>query len=118
MIRRSLPYAGLLHEVVEHNGVIYFAGIVSEDLELDMAGQTSDVFRQLDLLLEASGSDRSRVLSVLVFLADLRDKAVFNQHWMDFFAPEYLPARAAIGAGELGPGVRLEIVATAAQRVG
>jgi enamine deaminase RidA (YjgF/YER057c/UK114 family) len=37
---------------------------------------------------------------------------------MDFFAPEYLPARAAIGAGELGPGVRLEIVATAAQRVG
>ncbi len=40
MLRRKLPYAGLLHEVVEHNGVVYLAGIVSEDLSLDMSGQT------------------------------------------------------------------------------
>jgi enamine deaminase RidA (YjgF/YER057c/UK114 family) len=116
MIRRMLPYAGLLHEVVEHKGVLYLAGIVSEDLTLDMSGQTSDVLRQLDALLEASDSDRAHVLSVVVYLSDLRDKDIFNQHWREFFALDHLPARAAVGVGELGPDVRLEIVVTAAKR--
>ena len=31
MIKRVLPYEGLLHEVVEHNGVLYIGGIVPED---------------------------------------------------------------------------------------
>ena len=116
MLRRKLPYAGLLHEVVEHNGVVYLAGIVSEDLSLDMSGQTLDVLRQLDVLLLGSDSDRQHVLSVLVFLSDLREKEIFNDHWRQFFAPENLPARAAVGVGDLGPGVRLEIVVTAAKR--
>jgi hypothetical protein len=33
----------VLHEVVEHGDMIYLAGLVSEDLKLDMAGQTKDV---------------------------------------------------------------------------
>jgi hypothetical protein len=34
MIQRVLPYEGLLHEVVEHNGVLYIGGIVPEDTTL------------------------------------------------------------------------------------
>ena len=30
MIKRISPYEGILHEVVEHNGVLYIGGIVSE----------------------------------------------------------------------------------------
>jgi len=36
MIQRVLPYEGLLHEVVEHNGVLYIGGIVPEDTSLDI----------------------------------------------------------------------------------
>ena len=46
-IKRSAPYGGILHEVVEHNGTLYLAGIVSEDLSVDMTGQAEDVMRQL-----------------------------------------------------------------------
>nr|WP_157283468.1 RidA family protein [Bradyrhizobium yuanmingense] len=116
VITRSLPYEGLLHEIVEHNGVLYLGGIVPEDAGLDMAGQAEDVLRQLKTLLEGAGSDLSCVLQVAIFLADLTEKAAFNQVWKRYFTAEHLPARAAIGVTDLGPGVKLELTAIAARR--
>ncbi|WP_404653888.1 RidA family protein [Bradyrhizobium sp. USDA 336] len=116
MITRSLPYEGLLHEIVEHNGVLYLGGIVPEDAGLDMAGQAEDVLRQLKILLEGAGSDLSCVLQVTIFMADLTEKAAFNQVWKRYFTAEHLPARAAIGVADLGPGVKLELTAIAARR--
>ena len=95
MIKRSLPYEGLLHEIVEHNGVLYLGGIVPEDARLDMAGQADDVLRQLKTLLEGAGSDLSCVLQVTIFMTDLADKAAFNEVWKRYFTADQLPARAA-----------------------
>jgi enamine deaminase RidA (YjgF/YER057c/UK114 family) len=79
MIKRSGPYAGLLHEVVEHNGILHFAGVVSEDAALDMAGQTFSVTRQIDALLAAHGSDKSRLLTALIFVTDMKQKPAMNK---------------------------------------
>jgi enamine deaminase RidA (YjgF/YER057c/UK114 family) len=114
MIRRTGPWGGILHEVVEHKGVLYFGGLVAEDLALDMAGQAEDCLRQADQLLAAHGSDRTRLLSALIFVADLAEKPAFDAVWKRWLEPAHLPARAAVGAGALGPGVRVEIVLTAA----
>ena len=114
MITRTGPYAGLLHEVVEYKGVLYFGGVVAEDLTLDIAGQTTDMLRQVDQLLAVHGSDRTRILSVLLFIPDLALRPALNEIWKDWFAAEHLPARASIGVGDLGPGVLLEGVFTAA----
>ncbi|MBK9080299.1 MAG: RidA family protein, partial [Hyphomicrobium sp.] len=102
MIKRTLPYAGMLHEVVEHNRTLYLAGIVSEDLSLDMTGQAQDCMRQLKTLLAAHGSDMGRVLQTTIYIADLAEKAAFDAVWKASFAPEHMPARAGIGAGALG----------------
>jgi enamine deaminase RidA (YjgF/YER057c/UK114 family) len=115
MIRRTGPWDGILHEVVEHNGVLYFGGLVSEDLSLDIAGQTADALRQADALLAAHGSDKSRILSAQIFISDLSLKPGMNEVWKRYFEPANLPARAAVGA-DLGPGVLVEIVFTAAVR--
>ena len=114
MIRRTGPNEGLLHEVVEHAGVLYFGGVVSEDLSLDIAGQAADVLRQVDHLLALHGSNRDCVLSALIFVSDLALKPALNEVWKSYFRPDHLPARAAVGAGDLGPGVLLEVVLTAA----
>jgi enamine deaminase RidA (YjgF/YER057c/UK114 family) len=114
MIERRAPYGGILHEVVAHAGVLYLAGIVAEDLGLDMEGQARDVLAQLDALLSANGSDRRHVLQATAFVTNLSEKDGFNRAWKEFFAPGDLPARATIGVADLGPGVRLELVATAA----
>ncbi|WFU41697.1 RidA family protein [Bradyrhizobium sp. CB82] len=116
MIERSLPYEGLLHEIVEHNGVLYLGGVVPENTGLDMAGQADDVFRQLKTLLEGAGSDLSCVLQVTIYVTNLADKAALNQVWKRHFTAEHLPARAAVGVADLGPGVKLELTAIAARR--
>lgn len=115
MIKRALPYEGLLHEVVEHDGVLYIGGIVPEDTSLDMSGQASDVLGQLARLLENVGSDLSDVLQVTIYMTDLKEKAAFNAAWKAHFAESHLPARAAIGVADLGPGVKLEMTALAAR---
>ncbi|AWL94681.1 MULTISPECIES: RidA family protein [Bradyrhizobium] len=114
MIKRHLPYEGLLHEVVEHNGVLYIGGIVPEDTSLDMSGQAKDVLTQLTQLLKTLGSDPANVLQVTIYMTDLKEKAEFNAVWKSHFAEVHLPARAAIGVADLGPGVKLEMTAIAA----
>ena len=114
MVERHSPYGGILHEVVAHAGTLYFAGIVAEDLSLDMEGQARDVLAQLDALLAAHGSDRSHVLQATAYVVNLNEKTGFNRAWTEFFAEADMPARATIGIADLGPGVMLELVATAA----
>jgi enamine deaminase RidA (YjgF/YER057c/UK114 family) len=114
MIKRLLPWDGLGHEVVAHGGVLYIGGIIAEDTTLDMAGQADDVLRQLAKLLTAGGSSIARVLQVTIYLTNLAEKPDFNRVWQAHFKEISLPARAAIGVVDLGPGVKLELVATAA----
>ncbi len=114
-IKRTGEYGGLLHEVVEHGDTIYFAGLVSEDLKLDMAGQTRDVLKQLDTLLKQHGSSRDRVLTALIFIPDMDLKPAMNAVWKEFFPSAALPTRATIGVKDLGENVLLEVVFTAAK---
>ena len=110
-IDRSEPYAGIMHLAVAHGDTIYLAGIVADDLGADMEGQTRDVLRQLDEFAKGQGLDRTRVLSATIYVTDMADKPPMNRAWQAFFDPAHLPTRATIGVADLGPGVRLEMVA-------
>lgn len=113
MIERIAPHAGILHEVVKHNGVLYFAGIVAEDKSLDLGGQTREVLEQLDQLLAAHGSSRRHLLTALIFITDMRQKPAMNKVWKEWLAPADVPTRATIGVADLD-GYLIEIVCTAA----
>ena len=115
MIQRIFPYEGLLHEVVEHGGVLYIGGIVAEDTSLGMSGQANDVLGQLSRLLKTLGSDLANVLQVTIFVTKLSEKAEFNAAWKAHFTEAHLPARAVVGVADLGPGVKLEMTAIAAR---
>ena len=115
MIKRSASYGGILHEVVAHNGTLYLAGLVAEDLSQDIKGQADDVMRQLDTLLKAHGSDLTRVLQATIYFPDLSLKDGFNEVWKRWLGAEHLPARAGIGVADLGPGVLVEIMVIAAK---
>ncbi|MBL8672081.1 MAG: RidA family protein [Alphaproteobacteria bacterium] len=115
MIKRSGSYEGILHEVVEHDGVLNFCGIVAEDTKLDMAGQMASVLDQLDALLKEHGSSREKVLTALLFITDMSMKPAMNKVWSAWFPKAHLPTRATIGVKDLGPGVLIEVVFTAAK---
>ncbi len=113
MIKRTGAYADILHEVVEHNGTLYLAGVVGEDAKADMAGQTRSVLEQIDQLLKANGSGREHLLTALIFITDMKRKPEMNRVWKEWLAPANLPTRATIGVADLD-GYLIEIVVTAA----
>lgn len=87
---------------------------VADDPSQSVAGQVSQILRQIDGRLKVVGSDRTRLLNVQIFLADLKDGPVLNEQW-DAWVPEgHAPARACVQAG-LAPGYLVEMVVTAAR---
>jgi len=114
MIKRSAPYADILHEVVEKDGILYLAGVTGEDTTADMAGQTRSITAQIDELLAAHGSDKSHLLSVTIYITDMKLKPAMNAVWKEWLSPAQVPARATIGVSDLD-GCLIEVVAIAAR---
>ncbi|MFC3338301.1 RidA family protein [Paracandidimonas soli] len=103
-----------LSDVVVHNGVAYFAGQVPNDTTLDVEGQTKDVLNTIDELLAELGSDKTRILSVQIFMPNIAEFAGMNRAW-DAWVPEgRTPARATIEARLANPDYKVEIMLTAA----
>ena len=99
---------------VVHGGLVWLAGQVADDTGLDAEGQTADVLRQVDALLEQAGTDKRRLLSVTVVLADIRDAPAMNRAWDRWLDPAAKPARMTIQAPLADPSWRVEITRVAA----
>ncbi len=99
--------------VVVHGGLAYLSGIVAEDKTRDVKGQTEQVLAQIDGFLAEAGTDKSRILSATVYMADLSQKDAMNEAWMAWLDPACVPARAAVGV-VLTPGTEVEIMLVAA----
>lgn len=98
---------------VIHNGMVFLSGIVADDKTLPMKQQTEQVLAKIDAVLASSGTDKSRILSSVVYLADMSKKDDMNEAWMAWIDPDNLPARAAVGTA-LTPGTLVEIMVCAA----
>ena len=103
-----------LSEMAVHNGVAYLAGQVPEDDTLDIEGQTAQVLAAIDALLARAGTDKTRLLMVQIFLADLADFDGMNRAWDAWVPAGHTPPRATVQARLARPGWRVEIVVTAA----
>ncbi len=110
---KRLHVGGRLSEAAIHNGVVYLAGQVPDDDSKDIRGQTAEVLGMVDRLLTEAGSDKSRILNVQIFLADLTDFAGMNTVWDAWVAPGNSPPRATVQARLTHPGWKIEIVVTA-----
>jgi enamine deaminase RidA (YjgF/YER057c/UK114 family) len=105
-------------EAAIFNGVVYLAGQVPETtLDDDIAAQTQEVLALIETLLEQAGSDKSRILSCQIFIADLADFDGMNRIWDNWVAAGHAPPRATVEAKLANPKFRLEIVVTAAQHI-
>ena len=97
---------------VVHNGTIYLVEVPS-NLDADITGQTENLLAGIDRLLAQAGSDKSRLLMVTIYLADMTDYAAMNAVW-DAWLPEGdAPARACVQARLANPEFRVEMVLTA-----
>ncbi len=98
-----------MSQIVIHGNTIYLAGQVASDSSADISVQTEQVLDTIDQLLAEAGSDKSRLLSAQIWLANIGHFAEMNQVW-DAWVPEgQAPARACIEARLAAPEYLVEI---------
>jgi enamine deaminase RidA (YjgF/YER057c/UK114 family) len=113
---KRLHVGKTLSEAAIHNGAVYLAGQIAEDLTQDISGQTREVLGHVDRLLAEAGSDKTRILMCQIFLADLSDFDAMNLIWNEWVAEGNSPPRATVQAKLAKPEWKVEIVVTAAQK--
>jgi len=102
-----------MSQVVIHNGIVHLAGQVGSDKTASVADQTRQTLEEIDRLLALAGTDKSKLITALVWLADMRDYDAMNEVWDAWTAEGCAPARACTEA-KLAPGWIVEIMVTAA----
>ncbi|MCW2387311.1 enamine deaminase RidA (YjgF/YER057c/UK114 family) [Sphingobium sp. B11D3B] len=103
-----------MSQAVIHGDTIYLAGQVGAPGE-SVTAQTQAVLAQIEALLARAGSDKSRILSATVWLADMADFAEMNAVWDRWVGGRDAPARATGEARLATPDYKVEIIIIAAR---
>lgn len=114
MIQRLHPGSRMSQAVV-HGDTVYLAGQVATNPAADVAGQTRQVLGQIDSLLAEVGTDKSKILSATIFLADIGTFAQMNSVWDTWVPAGNTPARATVEARLAAPAYKVEIQVIAAR---
>ena len=104
-----------MSQAVEHNGVVYLAGQVANDMGADVAEQTQQILAKIDALLETAGSDKSKLLWAQLWVTDMRNFAAMNEVWDAWIDPTNPPVRAGLCSDLAAPGYLVEIMVTSAK---
>jgi len=111
--------AGHYSQAIVHNGCVYVAGqlpIVPGQTERHVGTieeQTAQVFANIAAILQAAGSDLSRLLQVTVYVSDLALWGRFNAAYAALMG-DHRPARAVVPVNALHYGYHVEVQAIAA----
>lgn len=104
--------------MVIHSGVAYLSGQVAEIATLDSSGitaQTEQVLSKVDALLELAGTDKSRILSAMIWVKNMEQHfAPMNKVWCAWLDPLNKPARACVEAPMARPTILVEVQVVAA----
>lgn len=108
-----LQTSARMSQAVVHNGTVYLAGQVGAP-GASVADQTRDVLAKIDALLEATGTDKTRILSAQIWLASMSDFAEMNSIWDAWVPAGHAPARATGESKLATPDYKVEIIIVAA----
>jgi len=88
-----------MSQAVVHNGTVYLAGQVASSAPGGtVRDQTVAILAQIDALLAAAGTSKSRLLSATIWLTDVSKFSEMNSVWDAWVSPGNTPARACVEA--------------------
>lgn len=106
--------AGVYSQAIVADGLVFVSGQgpsnpATRQMELgEFRDQVRRTLRNIQAILDASGSSLKDVVRIGVFLAEMSDFAALNEVFLEFF-PENPPARTTIGAVLPLAGMKVEI---------
>lgn len=101
-----------MSQAVVHGGTVYLAGQVAAGASV--AEQSRAALAQVDALLAAVGTDKSKLLSATIYLADIASFAEMSSVWDTWVDGANPPARATVEAKLATPDYFVEFQITAA----
>ena len=101
-----------MSEAVCYNGIVWVAGQVGEGATV--TEQTRDCLAQIDRILAEAGTNKTRILSAQIWLADMSTFDAMNAVWDKWVPAGNTPARATGEAKLAAPKYEVEIIVTAA----
>ena len=98
------------------NGIVYTSGQIPVDpitgnIPEGIAAQAEQCCKNVGAILEAAGSDLTKVIKTTCFLADMGDFTAFNEVYARYFTGK--PARSCVAVKTLPKNVLCEIEAIA-----
>lgn len=104
----------IISRVVVHGDIVYLCGVTPDPVG-DITSQTTQVLERIDRLLETAGTDKSKLLTAQVWLADMRLFEDHNAAWNAWVDPHNPPVRACVQAALWRPNMLVEIMVTASK---
>ena len=104
-----------MSQIVVHSGTVYLAGQVGDDMSAGIEQQTRETLGNIERLLDLAGTDKTRLLSVTIYLKDIdADFAGMNAVWDTWLPKGAAPARATVEAKLCEPQILVELSVVAA----
>lgn len=96
-----------MSQAVAHNGTLYIAGQVAKGATVKE--QTTAILKQIDALMAAAGTDKTKILSANIWLVNMASFAEMNSAWDAWVSPGNTPARATVESKLAAPDYLVEI---------
>ena len=104
-----------MSQIVVHSGTVYLAGQVGDDMSAGIEQQTLESLANVERLLDLAGTDKSRLLSVTIYLKDIDAHfAGMNSVWDNWLPKGVAPARATVESKLCQPQILVELSVVAA----
>ena len=101
-----------MSQAVIAGNTVWLAGQVAEPGK-PAADQTRSILAQIDTLLKKAGTDKTKIVSAQIWLADMADFAAMNEVWDAWVPQGHAPARATGESKLATPDYKVEIIVTA-----
>ena len=101
-------------DITVFNGIAHFVEVADSDTSADIRGQVSQILDQAEQKLACIASDKSRILSVTIYLTDFANYAGLNEVWDSWFPAGCAPSRACVKVELADPSLLVEMTFVAA----
>jgi enamine deaminase RidA (YjgF/YER057c/UK114 family) len=104
-----------MSKAVVHGDTLFSAGQVADKAKAgSVREQTQEILGIIDEILAEAGTEKAKILSATIYLADIASFAEMNAVWDQWVDTSNPPARATVEARLVTPDYKVEIAVIAA----
>src|ERR1700681_3064531 len=97
MIHRFSGLTPTRSRAVVHDDLVFTVAVAPDPVTPSMYEQSATALARIDESLALCGSDKSQILSAIVYITDMKRKGEMNRAWDQWVDTKNPPMRACIG---------------------